>query len=356
MRYPEPQDNAPALLVVMCLGDDRGTSRRLKDPTMDSAAPAIDRDAKGRFRAGTSGNPAGKKTGTRNRATLLKEALRDGEDTSVARIVIDKALAGDAVAARFLLERLEPKPRGRPIHLEIPEGLSPAGEVVATFNAALRAIAAGEITPDEAVSVARFLEGRMRVLRAWKLEQSLTRWDNPLPIPGDDRPSPIPYPPPRPTQISSPPVRGEKDAKGWRGNAEPYPKLDEGGAAACEVAENSGAKGSAGAAHPHPAPAKLGVASLSLRNLLPQAGEGETPVDRADEGAPPLFSPHLRSLIEASMKEPSDNRWLAVLDEEWASTGAFSCIRPAIPRQRRCPPPRPPDTGAARLAGPAAGA
>src|SRR5262249_54311272 len=61
--------------------------------------------------------------------------------TSVARIVIDKALAGDAVAARFLLERLEPKPRGRPIHLDIPEGLSPAGEVVATFNAALRAMA-----------------------------------------------------------------------------------------------------------------------------------------------------------------------------------------------------------------------
>ena len=110
---------------------------------MNAAAPAIDRDAKGRFRAGCSGNPAGKKTGTRNRATLLKEALRDGEDTAVARIVIDKALAGDAVAARFLLERLEPKPRGRPIHLEIPEGESPAGEVVATFNAALRAMAAG---------------------------------------------------------------------------------------------------------------------------------------------------------------------------------------------------------------------
>jgi hypothetical protein len=164
---------------------------------MNAATHTIDRDAKGRFQPGSSGNPAGKKPGTRNRATLLKEALRDGEDTSVARIVIDKALAGDAVAARFLLERLEPKPRGRPIHLEIPEGESPAGEVVATFNAALRAMAAGEITPDEAVTVARFLEGRMRVLKAWQLEQKLTRWDNPLPIPGDDRPSPIPYPPPK---------------------------------------------------------------------------------------------------------------------------------------------------------------
>ncbi len=99
---------------------------------MDAATPTIARDTKGRFRPGCSGNPAGKKPGTKNRATILKEALREGEDATLARIVIDKALAGDAVAARFLLERLEPKPRGRPIHLDIPEGESPAGEVVAT--------------------------------------------------------------------------------------------------------------------------------------------------------------------------------------------------------------------------------
>src|SRR5215469_632989 len=173
-----------------------------------AATLTIGRDKKGRFRPGCSGNPVGKKPGTRNRLTILKEALRDGEDTRVARIVIDKALAGDVIAARFLLERLEPKPRGRAIHLEIPEGESPAGEVVATFNAALRAMAAGEITPEEALSVARFLEGRTRVLKAWQLEQRLTRWDNPLPVPGDDRPSPIPYPPPKPAQISSPPARG----------------------------------------------------------------------------------------------------------------------------------------------------
>src|SRR5215471_19802268 len=212
---------------------------------MNAGTEAIERDAKGRFRPGCSGNPAGKKPGTKNRATILKEALDDGEDATLARVVIDKALAGDAVAARFLLGRLEPQPRGRPIHLEIPEGESPAGEVVATFNAALRAMAAGEITPDEAVSIARFLEGRMRVLKAWQLAQKLTHWDNPLPIPGDDRPSPIPYPPPKagwpsraervrlwgapwpppvappksspqPSAFSSPPARGEKDAQGWR--------------------------------------------------------------------------------------------------------------------------------------------
>src|SRR5579859_2078966 len=95
---------------------------------MDAAAPAIDRDAKGRFRPGCSGNAAGKKPGTRNRATILKEWLRDGEDGTIARVVIDKALAGDAVAARFLLERLEPRPRSRTIELDIPECDGLAGE------------------------------------------------------------------------------------------------------------------------------------------------------------------------------------------------------------------------------------
>jgi hypothetical protein len=37
------------------------------------------RDGKGRLAPGCSGNPAGKREGTRNRATLLAEALRDGE-------------------------------------------------------------------------------------------------------------------------------------------------------------------------------------------------------------------------------------------------------------------------------------
>jgi hypothetical protein len=146
----------------------------------------VGREANGRFAAGFSGNPAGKCPGTRNRATLLAVALAEGESETIARVVIDKALAGDAVAARFLLDRLNPKPRGRAITLELPDGESAGGDVVAMFNSALRALAAGEITPDEAVTVSRFLEGRSRVLKAWELERKLTRWDHQPPIPGDD--------------------------------------------------------------------------------------------------------------------------------------------------------------------------
>src|SRR5471032_716262 len=130
------------------------------------------RDGAGRFVAGMSGNPAGKRPGTRNRKTVLAEALRDGEDAAVARVVIDKALAGDAVTARFLLGLLSSKPRGRAITLDLPEDARP-GDVVAALDATLAAMAAGEITPDEALTVTRVLDGRRRALQALALERRL---------------------------------------------------------------------------------------------------------------------------------------------------------------------------------------
>jgi hypothetical protein len=194
--------------------------------TMDYILHTATRDANGRFVPGSSGNPAGKRPGTRNRASVLAEALCAGEAENIARVVIDKAVSGDATAARFCLDRLTPRLRGRAIRLELPEGGSAGGDVVAMFNSALRALAAGDITPDEAVTVARFLEGRSRVLTAWGLERKLTpRWADQPPIPGDafrpgeeaeevsgaiagDDELAADSPPPRPS-----PARGEGEGK-----------------------------------------------------------------------------------------------------------------------------------------------
>src|SRR5260370_8322753 len=87
---------------------------------MDGINNAAMRDANGRFAPGISGNPAGKKPGTRNRATVLRKALAEGEDIAAARIVIDKALAGDVVAARFVVDRLTPRPPRRANPLPLP--------------------------------------------------------------------------------------------------------------------------------------------------------------------------------------------------------------------------------------------
>jgi hypothetical protein len=155
---------------------------------MDNAASATAtaRDAAGRFLPGQSGNPAGKRPGTRNRATLIREAFDDGEEMAVARSVIDKAKEGDAVSARFLLGLLCPRPRsrGRAITLTLPDGAR-AGDTVAAFNATLQAMAAGEITPDEALTITRMFDGRLQALKAWELERQMI-WVRREHIPGDE--------------------------------------------------------------------------------------------------------------------------------------------------------------------------
>jgi len=59
----------------------------MEDAMMEGFEQGWGRDGQGRFMPGQSGNPVGKKPGTRNRATVLREALRDGEDVAAARIV-----------------------------------------------------------------------------------------------------------------------------------------------------------------------------------------------------------------------------------------------------------------------------
>src|SRR5450432_2180984 len=141
------------------------------------------RDAHGRFTPGRSGNPAGKILGTRNRATLLRAALDSEEGPAMARVIIDKALAGDVVTARFCVDRLEPRPRGRSIAIDLPEGAR-ASDLVAAFDATVQAMASGEITPDEAVQVTRVLDGRRQAIEtAWREQAREERRDATKPAP-----------------------------------------------------------------------------------------------------------------------------------------------------------------------------
>jgi len=68
--------------------------------------------ARGRpFRPGQSGNPRGKEKGTRNLATMLLEALLEGEAEEIGRKTIELALAGDSRALKACLDSAR-VPRG----------------------------------------------------------------------------------------------------------------------------------------------------------------------------------------------------------------------------------------------------
>src|SRR5271170_4131330 len=109
----------------------------------NGSSTAAARDARGRFQPGCSGNPAGKKPGTLNRATILRRVMDERDEERIGCLILERALKGDWAALRFMHERLEPKPRARPITLDFPAGANTAemSEIV------LRATADGEISP-----------------------------------------------------------------------------------------------------------------------------------------------------------------------------------------------------------------
>jgi len=118
------------------------------------------------------GNP-GKPKGTRHRATMMAEKLMADDAESVVRSVIDAAKAGDMVAARLVLERLVPIRKGRPVEIALPPVETPA-DILAALSAVVGAMAAGDITPEEATTVTAVLEGQRKAVETVEIERRLS--------------------------------------------------------------------------------------------------------------------------------------------------------------------------------------
>src|SRR5262249_1491299 len=109
------------------------------------------------FKKGESGNPSGKPRGCRSKATLLAEALLDGEAEQITRKAIDLALGGDVVALRLVLERILPPRRDRPVQFALPR-LETAADASAGMAAITSGIASGTLTPAEGSDLAAVVE------------------------------------------------------------------------------------------------------------------------------------------------------------------------------------------------------
>ncbi len=121
------------------------------------------------WRPGQSGNPKGRPKGARNKATMAMEALLDGEAEAIARKAIEKAKEGDMVAIRLCLERILPAVRSRPIEIDLPP-VETAKDITTAHGAVIAAMARGEITPDDAGTIAGVLEARRRTIETVDLE------------------------------------------------------------------------------------------------------------------------------------------------------------------------------------------
>jgi hypothetical protein len=119
----------------------------------------------------------GRQLGARNKSTLWLDAVNSEDTERVIHVVQEKAEKGDMYAAALLLARTWPRRRGRPIQLDLPP-VTDTGGLVAAQAVLVAVMAKGEISPDEAASVAGVLETQRRAietndheLRIQELEQ-----------------------------------------------------------------------------------------------------------------------------------------------------------------------------------------
>jgi hypothetical protein len=125
------------------------------------------------FEKGESGNPAGRPLGSRNRKTLLLEAMLEGEAEQLARRLIEKAMQGDSASLRHLLDRVMPGWRDRPVAFPLPELAKPGG-IERAVEEISGGIGAGTLSTREGLELVRYLERSAQALKAGReLEKAI---------------------------------------------------------------------------------------------------------------------------------------------------------------------------------------
>lgn len=126
----------------------------------------------GQFAPGVSGNKAGRPVGARNRATILAEAMLDGEVEALVGQLVAMARAGDRVALRLCVERLLPARRSRAVEVALP-AIRKAADLVKASAAVIAAVSGGTLAMDEGRAFMALLDGQRRTLELADFEARL---------------------------------------------------------------------------------------------------------------------------------------------------------------------------------------
>lgn len=125
---------------------------------------------RGRWKAGESGNPNGRKPGTGDVAKLRASIAKDLP--AIIAQLVTKAKDGDSQAAKLLLERTIPAMKSieQPVMINLPRdvGLTEQGEAI------IQSIAAGAISPSEGNTLLTSLGALARIKEFDELEKRLT--------------------------------------------------------------------------------------------------------------------------------------------------------------------------------------
>lgn len=128
-----------------------------------------DRDGRGRFQRGRSGNPQGRPRGSRNRAAVALDMLGEAHAEAIVSAVIAQAERGDVQAAETILRRCWPAPKGRRVAIRLPPIRTP-GDAADAAAAVIAQAAAGDLATGEAQDLMTLLEAHARLSALADLE------------------------------------------------------------------------------------------------------------------------------------------------------------------------------------------
>jgi uncharacterized protein DUF5681 len=147
----------------------------MKPPAAATAGPTTAPKQRGKpFQKGKSGNPKGRRPGTRHRMTVLAEQLMSDDVEAVVKKIVRRAKAGDMSAAKLILDRILPVRKGRPVQFPLPAISSPAA-VIEALSAIIEAVGRGDLTPDEAGQLSTVVELQRSALETLALAARVAR-------------------------------------------------------------------------------------------------------------------------------------------------------------------------------------
>ena len=125
------------------------------------------------FKKGQSGNPKGKRPGTRHKATQAALKLLGGDLAAITQECIRQAKEGNLMAVKLVLDKLIPSAKELPLSLSLPK-VEGAADLPAALSAVMSAVAQGDITPGEGQALTAMLEAYRKGLEFTDLEARLT--------------------------------------------------------------------------------------------------------------------------------------------------------------------------------------
>ncbi|WP_295448077.1 hypothetical protein [uncultured Thiodictyon sp.] len=127
------------------------------------------RDDKGRFLPGSPPGPGRPKR--TDAEAVQREAIRAALPGIVNRL-IESAEGGDIQASRLLLDRVMPALKATDAPVSLPPGID-ASDLTGAPTAVLKALASGDLSPDQAATIAGALSALVKVREITELESRI---------------------------------------------------------------------------------------------------------------------------------------------------------------------------------------